>query len=118
MFGIGWDASQTELRAIYNDGSGAANTSSLGVNFPINGSVDDDIYDCELYCDPANTTDVFYQVTRTKTSTGDTYVATGTMSTDLPASTTTGNFHAHINSGSAAAVTTVAIFSQYFETGW
>lgn len=118
VFGIGWDASQTELRAIYNDGSGAANTSSLGVNFPINGSVNDDIYDCELYCDPANTTDVFYQVTRTKTSTGDTYVATGTMSTDLPASTTTGNFHAHINSGSAAAVTTVAIFSQYFETGW
>lgn len=118
VFGIGWDASQTELRAIYNDGSGAANTSSLGVNFPINGSVDDDIYDCELYCDPANTTDVFYQVTRTKTSTGDTYVATGTMSTDLPASTTTGNFHAHINSGSAAAITTVAIFSQYFETGW
>lgn len=83
IIGFGWDAGQTTLRAGCNDGSGAATTTDLGVNFPIN-TVDTDVYDVALFCDPADTTQVFYFVERVNT--GNT--ASGSFTTNLPAVTT------------------------------
>ncbi|MFM7012598.1 MAG: hypothetical protein ACKO0Z_25245 [Betaproteobacteria bacterium] len=83
FIGFGWDAGQTTLRAGCNDGTGTATTTDLGANFPIN-TVDTDVYDVALFCDPADTTQVFYYVERINTG----HTASGTFTTNLPATTT------------------------------
>jgi hypothetical protein len=81
LIGIGSDAADGNLQIIHNDGTGTATKVNLGANFPDH-TLSVDAYELVLYAAP-NAASVTYQVTRLNT--GDT--ASGTLSTDLPAST-------------------------------
>lgn len=86
IIGIGSDATDTNLQIFHNDNTGTATKIDLGVNFPANktGAVANGIgYQLELYA-PYGATSVKYRVTKLSDNT----FVTGTISTNLPASTT------------------------------
>jgi hypothetical protein len=85
IIGIGSDAADVNLQIFHNDATGTATKIDLGANFPANktGAVaNGEVYTLELYNEIYNSS-VNYKVT--KVSNGTT--ATGTITTNLPAST-------------------------------
>lgn len=83
IIGMGWDAADTQVQIMHNNGSGTATKVALGANFPRPAVDRQEIYRLTLWCAP-NDTSVSYRVERLHT--GD--VASGTLSTDLPVNTT------------------------------
>ena len=86
IIGLGSDATDTNLQIFHNDASGTATKIDLGATFPANktGAVaNGEVYTLELFNDYLSTS-VKYRVT--KVSTGE--QTTGTITTNLPASTT------------------------------
>lgn len=84
--GVGSDATDTNLQVFYNDATGTASKVDLGANFPANrtaGAALNNFYVFEMYNAPLSTS-VKYKITE-RTS-GNT--AQGTLTSDLPASTT------------------------------
>jgi hypothetical protein len=79
IIGVGYDSGATTLSIYHNDNAGTAANIPLGANFPVAAG---ELFEIEFSCDPANGT-VDYSVTRLNT--GD--VATGNISTELPATT-------------------------------
>lgn len=82
IFVVGNDSADTNLQIIHNDGSGTAAKIDLGANFPAN-TASVDFYDVELTMAPGGAS-CDYKVTRVNTG----HVATGTVVTELPATTT------------------------------
>jgi hypothetical protein len=86
IIGFGSDVGDTNLQIFHNDASGVATKIDLGATFPANktGAVANGIgYQLELYA-PFGATTVKYRVTRLTDQTE----VTGTITTNLPASTT------------------------------
>lgn len=86
IIGMGSDATDTNLQIFHNDASGVATKIDLGASFPANktGAVANGIgYQLELYA-PLGATTVNYRVTKLTDGTQ----VTGTISTNLPTSTT------------------------------
>jgi hypothetical protein len=110
FIGVGNDAGQTTLRIMSNDGSGTATATDLGANFPCN-TVSTDVYELVLYA-PPNGSRVDYQVTRLNT--GD--VATGSITTDLPSSTTFLSPQIWRNNGATASAVGIDVMSWTIET--
>jgi hypothetical protein len=82
IIGMGWDAADANIQIMHNDATGVATKIDLGASFPVPVVDRAATYDVELACTP-NGADVVYRVTDLLTNA----VATGTISTDLPAST-------------------------------
>lgn len=110
IIGVGTDATDSTLVVMHNDGSGTATRISLGANFPDH-TLSVDMYELVLFCAP-NTSTVGYQVTRLNT--GD--VATGTITTDLPSSTTLLGPQVMRNNGATALAVGIDMVSLYIET--
>ena len=86
IIGLGSDAADSNLQIFHNDATGTATKIDLGSTFPANktGAVaNGEVYTLELFNDYLSTS-VKYRVT--KVSTGE--QTTGTITTNLPASTT------------------------------
>jgi hypothetical protein len=86
IIGIGSDPADVNLQLFHNDGSGIATKIDLGANFPANksGAVPNGVaYTLELY-NSYGSNSVNYRVTKNSDGTN----TTGTISTDLPLSTT------------------------------
>jgi len=101
--GIGSDALDTNLQVFYNDATGTASKIDLGVDFPSNrtaGAISTTVYSIVLFNKPS-TTSVTYRVVNNETG----VVATGSLSTDLPATTQGLNFFASRCMGGAGGVT-------------
>lgn len=81
LIGVGCDANDTTLQLYCAAGSAQPRT-SLGANFPTN-TANVDIYELALYAPPGGTS-ISYQVTRLNTG----HVASGTISSNVPAATT------------------------------
>ena len=100
MFCIGSDAADTSLCIFYNDASGVASKIVLGAaHFPANrgASPTTDIFSVEFY-NEVGTSTVKYRVTNLTTM----VKAHGTLSTDLPASSTLLTFQAIRTSGASS----------------
>ncbi len=110
IIGVGTDAADSTLVIMHNDGSGTATRIALGANFPDH-TLSADAYELVLFCAP-NTSTVGYQVTRLNT--GDT--ASGTISTDLPSSTTLLGPQVMRNNGATALAVGIDLISFYIET--
>lgn len=85
LFGIGSDAADTNLQIFYNDAAGTASKIDLGSSFPANrtaGAAMTTVYHIELY-NPVNSSIILYRVKNVETG----VAAEGTLSSDLPAST-------------------------------
>lgn len=111
MIGIGCGLGHTTLRVYNNDGSGTATETDLGANFPANDSAA--VYDFTLFAAP-NASSVQYEVTNLTTGNR----VTGTISTDLPTSTTFLCWHGYMNNGGTAAAVQFDIMRVYTETDY
>jgi hypothetical protein len=79
IIGFGYDAGDTTLHVFHNDNAGTATDIPLGANFPV---ATGELFELTLDCEPGSN-EVVYTITRLNT--GDT--ASGTITTDLPATT-------------------------------
>lgn len=82
--GMGWDAADTNVQMMHNDGSGTATKIDLGANFPVPTADTTQVYELYLFSPPGTTQSVGYEVRNVNTAA----VATGTITTDLPSTTT------------------------------
>lgn len=80
IIGLGYDTGDANYQIMHNDGAGTATKINLGVDFPAR--TNDTVFDVVFFAKP-NDTDVHYRVLNMATGA----VATGTINTDLPAST-------------------------------
>lgn len=110
IIGVGTDATDGNLVVMHNDGAGTATRIPLGANFPDH-TLSADAYELALFCAPNDTT-IGYQVTRLNT--GD--VASGTISTDIPASTVLLGPQVMRNNGATALSVGIDLISMYVET--
>mgnify|MGYP003336481905 CR=1 FL=1 len=94
---------------IHNDGSGTATTIALGANFPANG-LSTDLYELALYAPPNGST-VDYRIENFVTG----GVASGTISTNLPASTQGLNLLGWAET-SVVSIVALDLVSLYIET--
>lgn len=78
--GVGCDSAGTTLNILHNDGAGGAASIPLGADFPSRDTAT--IYDFFLYAHPAGGDVDYYIINR-----GSGAVASGTISSDLPAAT-------------------------------
>jgi len=105
------DSADANMQIMYNDGSGTCTKIDLGANFPASSVTA--MYDLTLFAKPDDN-DVFYRVLRLDTGA----VASGTISTDLPAKTTLLYPHAYANNGGTAAAVQLELMRMYLETDY
>ena len=113
ILGMGWDAADTNIQFLHNDGSGTATKIDLGASFPVPTVDRTDAYELALFCAP-NGSEVGYQVTDLTTSA----TATGSVSTDIPTSTTLMGPRGGISVGGTSSVVGIALMSLYIETDY
>lgn len=82
IIGMGWDSGDTNIQMMHNDGSGTATRIDLGSDFPRPTADRSNLYDIELFA-PRGISEVRYKITNVLTGAE----ASGTLTTDLPAST-------------------------------
>lgn len=110
IIGMGHDAGQTTMQIMHNDAAGVATMVDLGANFPTQ-TLSTDVYEMTLYA-TTNATTVNYRVERLNTG----HVATGTISTNLPANTTLLAIQMWRGNGATALAVTPDLFNLYIET--
>lgn len=109
MIGIGFESTETNLYMYSNDAAGSASRVNLGTDFPISST---SVFDLTLFSAP-NSGTVGYRVDRLD---ADVTSAEGTLTTDLPASTTFLAPHVWINNGGTASAVQMDLMRIYLET--
>lgn len=112
MVGVGWDAADTNIQIMHNDGSGTATKIDLGASFPVPTVDQTSLYEIALFSRPGTTQAVDYEFTDLVS--GD--VATGTITTDIPSTTTLISPHGWMSVGGTSSVIGIAMASMYIET--
>lgn len=105
MVGMGWDAADTNIQMMHNDGSGTATKIDLGASFPRPAVDRTELYSIELFSVPGTTQSVVYRVVRLSTG----LVATGTITTDLPSTGTILTYNTYLSVGGTSSVIGVAL---------
>lgn len=111
FLGMAHDSADTNWQIMFNDGAGAATKVDLGANFTRSPAVSTVMYDLTLWCAP-NTTTVYYEVKNLSNAA----VATGTMTTNIPANTQLLTWQLWRQNGGTAAAVGIDIASVYIET--
>jgi hypothetical protein len=114
MVGMGWDAADTNIQLMHNDGSGVATKIDLGASFPVPTVDRSKIYRLSLFSPPGLTQSVGYEVEDLDTGA----VATGTVTTDLPSTATMMAPSIQMTSGGTLSVIGIAVASVYIETDY
>lgn len=107
---MAFETGETNWRLQYNDGSGNCTRVDLGANFPVNATA---VYTLTLFCFP-NDSSVYYEVQREDSL----FLATGTLTTDIPSTTTFLAFHTHVNNGGTAAACSFDTHGAYINTDY
>jgi Major tropism determinant N-terminal domain len=107
----GWDSADTSLQIMHNDAAGTCTKIALGANFPVNTPAA--MYEVAFFCAP-NGDAVGYRVVRLDTG----VVASGSITTDLPAKATLLSWHAFANNGGTAASVLLGISRAYIDTDY
>lgn len=110
---VGNDAADTNLFVMHNDASGTCTRVNLGASFPIPTNVNNAIYELTLFA-PPNALWIGWRAVRLDT--GD--VATGTITTDLPPSTTFLAPHVYVNNNGVASAVGLDFFRFYRESDY
>lgn len=109
IIGMGCNSGSANFSIMHNDASGAATTIDLGSNFSaVSSSVD--VYELALYCPPSGSSVEWRVENFTKNA-----VTTGSITTNLPASTQGLNLLGYTETGGAVAVA-LDLISMYIET--
>jgi len=105
IIGVGYDAADTNLKLMYNDGAGTATKVDLGSNFPIPSADNTSSYRLIIWCNP-NASDVNWSLTNIDTGA----VTSGTINTDIPAATQYLTLNCYTSVGGTSAVTGISLF--------
>lgn len=105
MIGVAYDSTQTTLRIMHNDGAGGATTVDLGASFPVDAI---SVYDVFIWAD-SNSSTVNWRVINVGTGA----VASGSISSDLPSTTTFLTFQLWVNNGTTASAAQIAMNRLY-----
>jgi hypothetical protein len=114
VVGMGWDAADTNIQIMHNDGSGACTKIDLGASFPVPTTDRDNVYELALFSPPGTTQSVKYRVRNLVTNAE----ATGTITTNLPTTTTALNPYGICSVGGTSSVVGITLFSLYIETDY
>lgn len=109
--GMGWDAADTNVQIMHNDGSGTATKIDLGASWPVPTTDRTAVYEIHIYA-PPNSANVYYTVLDL---TND-LEASGTITTNLPATTQAMNPHACISVGGTSSVIGITLYGAYVGT--
>ena len=112
LCGMGYDAADTNIQFIYNDGSGTATKVDLGASFPKPTADRTTVYEVALFAPPGTTQSLSYEVRNLGTGA----LATGTVTTDLPATTQLLAPYAYMSVGGTSSVIGLSLMSLYIET--
>lgn len=114
IVGMGWDAADTNIQIMHNDGTGTATKIDLGASFPVPTVDREEIYELAMFSPPGTTQSVTYRVRNLRTGAE----ATGTITTDLPGTTTALNPYGIMSVGGTSSVIGICLFSLYIETDY
>ena len=114
MCGMGYDAADTNIQFMHNDGSGTATKIDLGASFPKPNVDLTSVYEVALFAPPGTTQSLSYEVTNLVSGA----VATGTITTDIPATTTLLNLYGYMSVGGTSSVIGFATMGIYIESDY
>jgi hypothetical protein len=112
MCGMGWDAADTNIQFMHNDASGIATKIDLGASFPVPTVDRTSVYEIALFAPPGTTQSLSYEVTDLVSGA----VATGTVTTDLPATSQLLVPYNYMSVGGTSSVVGIAIMGLYIES--
>lgn len=112
MAGLAYDAADTNMQIMHNDGTGTATKIDLGASFPVPSADRTKAYELALFSKPGTTQEIVYEVTDLGTGA----VATGTISTNLPTTSTYLSPRGWMSVGGTSSVIGIAFISQYLES--
>lgn len=110
--GIGYDAADTQVQFMHNDGTGVATKIALGASFPKPNADSTFAYRLRLYSPPGSTQSLSYEVENLGTSA----IASGTVTTNLPGLTDFITPKLYTSVGGVSAVTGVMLGPIMFQT--
>lgn len=112
--GMGWDAADVNIQFMYNDGSGVATKVDLGASFPVPTTDRSAVYEIAMFSPPGTTQSVSYEVRDLVSGA----VATGTVTTNLPATTLLLTPYSYVSAGGTSSVVGITLMSLYIETDY
>jgi hypothetical protein len=112
--GMGYDTADANIQFMHNDGTGTATKIDLGAGFPKPNADRTSVYEIALFARPGTTQSVTYEVTNLVSGA----VATGTVTTDLPSTTTLINPYSYMSVGGVNSVIGFATMGLYIETDY
>ena len=107
--GVGWDNGDGVLKIMHNDSSGTCTKIDLGANFPV--TTLGTVYEIQLFSPPNGST-VGYRLKRLDVD----HEENGTITTNIPSSTTWLTAHAYMNNGGTASAVMLDMMRIYIET--
>ncbi|MFN3280406.1 MAG: DUF2793 domain-containing protein [Tabrizicola sp.] len=112
--GMGWDAGDANIQFMHNDGSGTATKIDLGASFPRPTVDRAAAYEIALFAPPGPTQTLYYEVTDLVSGA----IATGSVTTDLPATTQLLAPWSYVSVGGTSSVVGMAVISHYIESDY
>ncbi|HOZ33326.1 MAG TPA: DUF2793 domain-containing protein [Tabrizicola sp.] len=114
MCGMGYDAGDANVQFMYNDGSGTATKIDLGASFPKPSSDRTAAYEIALFAPPGTVQSLTYEVR--DLGTGAT--ASGTVTTDLPATSQLLTVLGYMSVGGTSSVVGISLMGLYIESDY
>ncbi len=112
--GMGWDAADTNVQFMHNDSAGTATKIDLGASFPVPTVDRTSAYLIEIYAPPGTTQSLSYEITDLVSGA----VATGTVTTDLPATSQLLSHYNYMSVGGTSSVVGIAVMGIAMETDY
>lgn len=113
MIGMGWDAADTNIQMMHNAG-GTATKIDLGASFPVPTADRTKVYELAMFAPPGTTQSVTYLVTDLVSGA----TATGTITTNIPTTTTLMAPKGWMSVGGTSSVIGIALMGLYIETDY
>jgi len=114
VVGMGWDSADANIQFMHNDASGTATKINLGSGFPRPTADRAEVYEIAMFSPPGTTQILSYEVTDLTTGA----VASGTVTTDLPSTSTLLNPWSSFSAGGTSSVIGMAVMGLYVETDY
>ena len=112
IVGMGYDAADTNVQFMHNDGSGTATKIDLGAAFPKPNADRTTMYELAMFAPPGTTRKLGYRVENMITNA----VAEGEVTTDLPATNQLLAPYSYVSVGGVSSVVGIAVALIYLES--
>jgi hypothetical protein len=112
--GMGYDAADANIQFMHNDGTGTATKIDLGASFAKPNADRTAVYEIVMFSPPGTSQVLSYEVTNLVTGA----VATGTVTTDLPSTSTLLAPYSYVSVGGVSSVVGIMVNSLYVESDY